>query len=1268
MAKKSSEEYLAGILNLLDEVITENKKSAKAAGQSNIPNTSILAPDAYNIKVLGDSLKVLSSAIVSISKVSTKQVESAVKNIKILSEAIQSLKMSKEDSAQILETANTVVKLNEMFSSMTQNFFKTYFTFSPLKARILGRRLRKFYQIVFDNLKKLVLSETIKAIDAIPSNDDFGKKIANLSKLIQIIRDIPMKDVLKMWTMGILLGPKTGNAIGGFFAAIVDSITKNDADGKKAEKAIGIAKVVTKLIGMLTLSLVIMVGLALFIPADKLAIGFGMLVGLVVGTYVLMKALSSKNMKDSQRGAMHSALGIAALLGTLTLSLVILIWVNKKFPVKQVVKGFALLVGLVGVAFLLMKALSSSTFKKSSKESLWGVAAIVLLLFGMSLAMLITISVGKHAKEIFAGGVLVVGFTLLNIFVMKALSKLKKKTLINGLIAAAAIGLMIAGISASMLVFGAFLKQIHDVTAADIAWGIGLTVGMIVGMGAIAFAASSLVMGPQAIFFFAGFGAVETIALMIASISNAMNLFADFVTRISKLTDDDFNRAFSRIGGDPGLVSCLTKIVNALSDVSGRTMIKMAFIGKSLKPVFESLSMFVDVIQKMAKMEILDHYDNNGKPVYRKMENKEFADAAITVTNAFTYFLTTLSTGLEKISNAAYLRQVIDALFPPQPGGFIGLFKSKKKGIGDIIPCISNFIDVIIKMASMTVPVEWNKDGVAIKYRRIENKEFVDAAKAVTDSFVYFITELSSGLTKISNLDSLKRIIEMLFPAPKKVKTGLFRSKMVEQPGIGSVIIALSGFMDILIKMANSLVPDEWDKDGNPIHFRKIEKEEWIQAAITTTDCFITFLSRLSDDLSTNVNPLGLAVMKLLSSAGIDKITESVGNLMQPLMQLAVGKIQVGEEVVDIDPNKLQNSVEPIVNSLVTMLKLLKKNFNESGWLDASNGADSAFYMCSDFSRAIAMMFSKDGKVAGGDSDGKDFMKIDEITMDRINMVSATMDLLYSIKLKFNENGWKDAAKGADSAWSMANDMSRAMAMLFSPDGVVKGGKSNGKTYLALNNLNDNTFNNLKRALGITYGISKYLNTHIFNTKKALEFSEQMKYTAKGLKTILPFTKSTPSQLRDIAKALKELDVELVEKEKKRTDAIQSLSSNFKDMAENIQQLNDTLNQSMELTNRYNRVKLFSTGLMQQKGAQAIVNATEQVRDTVSNVVDRAKAAITGNDKTNEEKNKANMQELAQVIANAVTQSLDAWARSNKELTVKFDQSPKTIFGNVEIS
>ena len=43
-----------------------------------------------------------------------------------------------------------------------------------------------------------------------------------------------------------------------------------------------------------------------------------------------------------------------------------------------------------------------------------------------------------------------------------------------------------------------------------------------------------------------------------------------------------------------------------------------------------------------------------------------------------------------------------------------------------------------------------------------------------------------------------------------------FFNPIADQLAVGSVIIALSGFMDILIKMANSLVPDEWDKDGNP--------------------------------------------------------------------------------------------------------------------------------------------------------------------------------------------------------------------------------------------------------------------------------------------------------------------------------------------------------------------------------------------------------------------------------------------------------------------
>ena len=145
-------------------------------------------------------------------------------------------------------------------------------------------------------------------------------------------------------------------------------------------------------------------------------------------------------------------------------------------------------------------------------------------------------------------------------------------------------------------------------------------------------------------------------------------------------------------------------------------------------------------------MEILDRYDDNGKPVYRKMTNKEFADAGKTVTDAFMYFLGELSNGLNAIEDAGYVALVMNLLFPPKKQGLFGFVSGGRSGIGDIIPVISQFVDLIIKMSSLMIPIEWNEHGTPVKFRKIENEEFVNAAKAVTDSFTYFLAELSNGL------------------------------------------------------------------------------------------------------------------------------------------------------------------------------------------------------------------------------------------------------------------------------------------------------------------------------------------------------------------------------------------------------------------------------------------------------------------------------------------------------------------------------------------
>lgn len=1327
MAKRSSDEYLAAILKLLDETIEENKKAAKSAGISNVPaGAGIVFADAKNIKSLGESLKLLSNAIIPIAKISEKQLESTISTIQKFGEAIKGIQIDAESIKSINMMTETIVKMNNMFSELSQNFFKTYFTFSPLKARILGRRMAKFYKIVFQKIKDLTMDETIAALEKIPDSKDFEKKIFNFSALVNIIRAIPMKDILKMWAMGLLIGPKTGRAIGGFFAAIVDSLTKNDPKGEKAEKAIGIAKSITHLIGMLTLSLVIMVALAVFAPPSKLAIGVGMLVGLLIMSWGIMRFLTSDKIKGQLKDARGAALGIAVLLGTLVISLTVLVLIAKYFTWKEILAGFAMLTTLVLIAVGLTWVLSSKKFKKQAIEAMYGVAAIMTLMLGMTLILMLNIIIGKHAKDalfgmglvlIFAalsillfnwltkkltkpkvtnglyavgaiilmmvamtlvslltiaigknwkdsliGMGLVIIFTFASIGALKILSRIKKNEVINGLIGVASIVAMIFGVSFAMQQFAKFLQMLNGVTEDNIKWGLALTgiaIGGVVAIAGTIAAVMSTGIGDGVLL--AGVAGVELIALMIGSLSEAMILFTEFIKRVNKFTEEDFTSAMKRISGNPGLVSCLRQIITALDDVSGWAAIKMGIIGRSLKPVFESLSMFVDIIQKMAKMEILDHYDENGKPVYRRMTNQEFSDAATNVTDAFTYFITTLCGGLEKIENAGHVALVMNLLFPPKKQGLFGFLTGGRSGIGDIIPVISQFVDVIVKMASMTVPTEWNDQGVPIKYRRIQNDEFTQAATTVTDAFTQFLTKLSDGMQQISNASYIKYIIEQLFPTPKTVRSGFLglSRKQVEQPGIGTVITAISAFVDILVKMATSMIPDEWDENGNPTHYREIKSTEWINAATTVTTCFTTFLKGLATSLEKDINPLGIYVLKLFSNSGIDKIAESIALIMQPILQIAAGKVQVGDEAIELNVEKLNSGVQPIIDAFVTMLTGLRDKLNEDGWKSAMNNADHVFYMMQDFSRAMAMIFSKEGKVAGGKSDGKDFLKLSDVTPEAVMKIPLLTPILVSIRDVLTEGDWKKGKQNADHAFYMIQDFSQALAMLFNEDGFVKGNASSGKQYIAIKKVTNGQINMLARIKGLVFGLAEYINTHEFNIKKAQAFAEQMSYAEKGIRSIQPFLKSTPAQLRDIAAALKELDIELVDKEKKRTEAIQSVSSNFKDMAQNIQQLNDTLNQSLNLMNQYNKLRSETSDWMQYKGAQEVADATQKVAQTTLETTEAVKQ-IQG---TVNNGSQPDIDQLSAVIANAITASLSQWAKSTKEINVKFDDTPINLIG-----
>jgi hypothetical protein len=164
------------------------------------------------------------------------------------------------------------------------------------------------------------------------------------------------------------------------------------------------------------------------------------------------------------------------------------------------------------------------------------------------------------------------------LFLLSLVAK-NKETMINALIGTAAIVLMIAGVSGAMLIFGEFLKKLNDITDKTIAWGIGLTVAMIAGMIGLAHLLSPLAVDPL---FWAGFGMVETIAIMIASISGAMLLFSNLLKEIKNLSKEDIQDAVDKLIMKDGMVDALRSIIDALDDFVIKSANKVAAIGKAI--------------------------------------------------------------------------------------------------------------------------------------------------------------------------------------------------------------------------------------------------------------------------------------------------------------------------------------------------------------------------------------------------------------------------------------------------------------------------------------------------------------------------------------------------------------------------------------------------------------------------------------------------------------------------------------------------------------
>ena len=114
MAKETTDGLLTGILKELQELSAETKKLNRTNGKSNVPgNAGIMSSsNIKNLDAFGNSLQIISSAIIPLSKLSTKNIEDIGNNIKLLSTILSGIKFSDANLKSIKNMMSAITSIN----------------------------------------------------------------------------------------------------------------------------------------------------------------------------------------------------------------------------------------------------------------------------------------------------------------------------------------------------------------------------------------------------------------------------------------------------------------------------------------------------------------------------------------------------------------------------------------------------------------------------------------------------------------------------------------------------------------------------------------------------------------------------------------------------------------------------------------------------------------------------------------------------------------------------------------------------------------------------------------------------------------------------------------------------------------------------------------------------------------------------------------------------------------------------------------------------
>lgn len=346
--------------------------------------------------------------------------------------------------------------------------------------------------------------------------------------------------------------------------------------------------------------------------------------------------------------------------------------------------------------------------------------------------------------------------------------------------------------------------------------------------------------------------AAGAFAPIIMAVFGVLTLTVMQMKYITEICDSKMIQTFSEImlgkskDDVNSVLGSMQAIVKAFGDFDGKTM--ALIISLALRPILTTISDYIDIIMKVATMNYIAGYDDNGKPMYEHLPVTVFADAASAVTKRFTEFLTGLSNGFKGL----------DALK-------IVVLSVLTLALNPIIDTVGKFVDVVMKVATGTYIIGYDNNKKPI-FKKISSTEFSKAATAISTQFNIFLQSLSDAFDKMS------------FKAMFAIST----VGQVMEP----VMDAVSKFVDTVIKVSTMQIVTGYDKNGKP-EYEQVDPSIFFTSAIFVAASFSNFIDQLGKSFK-QLQPNMIWAMDAMKDS-IMPIMEGVGKFVDAIMKLATG-------------------------------------------------------------------------------------------------------------------------------------------------------------------------------------------------------------------------------------------------------------------------------------------------------------------------------------------------------------------------------------------